>query len=180
VSELVGAGGGREQVPIAVGEGFEGAGSSMAHVNVVLGDRQGPMGAAFAQALASPVSGHAPFMVVARPGLPVRPSTLFVNKSPIVSEVHASLTWGAAQAGIAAGVVEAVRSGLLTPRVAEAAIAIAAVWVDPEATAAHQDLVYENNYVAVLAALAGAVHDRPTPYEVVSDDGGIWNPFYRP
>lgn len=180
MSEIVGVGAGREQVPIAIGEGFEGAGSSMAHVNVVLGDRQGPMGAAFAHALASPVSGHAPFMVVARPGLPVRPSTLFVNKSPISSEVHATLTWGAAQAGVAAGVVEAVRSGLLTPRVAEAAVVIVAVWVDPEATTAHQDLIYENNYVAVLGALSGAVHDRPTPYEVVSDVGGIWNPFYRP
>ncbi len=180
MSDVTGFSDSRPQIPIAVGEGFEGAGSSMAHVNVVIGDRQGPMGAAFAHALASPVSGHAPFMVVARPGLPVRPSTLFVNKSPIVSEVHATLTWGAAQAGVAAGVVEAVRGGLLSPRVAAAAVTIAAVWVDPEASAAHQDLIYENNYVAILAALSGAVHDRPTPYEVVSDDGGIWNPFYRP
>lgn len=167
-------------VPTMIGEGFEGAGSSLAHVNLVLGDRQGPIGTAWAQALASPTSGHAPFMVVARPGLPVRPSTLFVNKSPITTEAHATLTWGAAQAGLAAGVVESVRGGLVSPHVADAAVMIAAVWVDPDASPAHQDAVYENNYVATLAAIAGAVQGRPTPYEVVSDDGGIWNPFFRP
>ena len=46
-----------------------------------------------------------------RPGLPVQPPTLFVNKAPIDSELHGTLTWGAAQAGVAAGVADAVAKG---------------------------------------------------------------------
>ena len=52
-----------------VGEGFAGSGAEAAHVNTVLGDREGPVGAAFATALATPCAGHTPFLVVAQPGL---------------------------------------------------------------------------------------------------------------
>ena len=64
-------------IPVQIGEGFEGSGVSIAHVNTVLGDRNGAIGGAWSQALASPSQGHAPFVVVARPGLPVKPLTLF-------------------------------------------------------------------------------------------------------
>jgi 5,6,7,8-tetrahydromethanopterin hydro-lyase len=166
--------------PIQIGEGFEGGGDSVAHVNTILGDRSGPVGAAWATALATPSQGHAPFLVVARPGLPVKPFTLFVNKSPLVSEDHANLTWGAAQAGIASGVVEAVRSGLISVDVAESAVIVAAVWVSPKAGPAHQDAIFINNEAAMLAAIRSGTAGRPTAYEVVSDTGGIWNPFFQP
>ena len=44
-------------------------------------------------------------------GHAVRPFTLFVNKAAIEGERHATLTWGAAQAGVAAGVMDAVAEG---------------------------------------------------------------------
>ena len=167
-------------IPVQLGEGFEGSGVSVAHVNTVLGDRGGPIGGAWAQALASPSQGHAPFVVVARPGLPVKPLTLFVNKAALSSEQHANLTWGAAQAGVAAGVVEAVSSGVISPEMADVAVLIAAVWVDPDASTVHQDAIFANNQVATLAALANGAMGRPGAYEVLADQGGIWNPFYQP
>jgi 5,6,7,8-tetrahydromethanopterin hydro-lyase len=60
---------------LEIGEGFVGAGAEAAHVNTVLGPRQGPVGAAFATALATPSVGHAPFVVVLRPSLAVKPPT---------------------------------------------------------------------------------------------------------
>ncbi len=167
-------------IPTQIGEGFEGSGVSVAHVNTVLGDRNGHIGAAWAQSLASPSQGHAPFVVVARPTLPVKPLTLFVNKAALSSEIHANLTWGAAQAGVAAGVIEAVGSGVLTPELADVAVLIAAVWVDPEADSIHQDAIFTNNQVATLAALANGATGRPGAYEVLADQGGVWNPFYQP
>ena len=62
-----------------IGEGFAGAGADAAHINSVFGDRDGPVGNAWATALASPSAGHTPFVVVLRPNLPVRPMTLFIT-----------------------------------------------------------------------------------------------------
>jgi len=163
-----------------IGEGFEGSGTSAAHINAVLGDRTSPVGQAWVQALATPSAGHAPFMVVARPGLPVKPFTLFVSKATTSNRDHADVTWGAAQAGVAAGVVEAVSAGIIPTDVAEEALLICAVWVDPGATVAHSDVVFLNNRVATYAALENAGHHRPSVADVLSDDQGIWNPFYRP
>ena len=87
-----------------IGEGFVGSGSNAAHINVVLGLRDGPVGTAWATALATPREGHVPFVAVAQPNIPVVPFTLFVNKAAIANDVHGQLTWGGAQAGVAAGV----------------------------------------------------------------------------
>jgi 5,6,7,8-tetrahydromethanopterin hydro-lyase len=167
-------------VPTLIGEGFEGSGNSAAHVKVVLGDRNGPVGAAWTTALATPSVGHAPFLVVARPGLPVKPLTLFVNTATITGDDHATLTWGAAQAGVAAGVIEAVRQGRIPVPFAEAGLLIASVWVDPGAGLAHQDAINTNNRVATVAALEAMATGSPTVDEVMSDQEGIWNAHYTP
>ena len=94
-----------------------GSGPNAAHINTVLGAKDGPVGTAWATALATPRLGHAPFVVVVRPNVPVKPFTLFVNKAAIdgeTNERHAQLTWGAAQAGVAAGVAAAVRTGVVS------------------------------------------------------------------
>ncbi len=165
---------------ILIGEGYEGTGTSAAHVNVVLGERSGPIATAWATALATPSAGHTPFMVVARPGLPVKPFTLFVNKATFANPSHAAVTWGAAQAGVAAGVIEAVRAGSIPASIAESALLICAVWVDPAATEAHQDPVFVNNKAAVISALFNAAHEVPTVADVLADGDDIWNPFYSP
>lgn len=163
-----------------IGEGFEGNGPSAAHVNTVLGDRTGPAGVAFATALAMPREKHTPFMVVAHPGLPVRPHTLFVNKATIESPDHAELHWGPAQAGVAAGVLEAVAAGVIPATIADQCVLIAAVWVDPLASSSHLDVIFSNNRVATIAALAAGVTNRPGALDVLGDPGGVWNPFYSP
>ena len=56
-------------VRFQVGESFVGDGVNAAHINVVLGDRNGPAGTAWATALGSPTAGHVPFVAVLRPSL---------------------------------------------------------------------------------------------------------------
>ena len=77
-----------------VGEGFAGSGPDAAHVNTVLGPKDGPVGTAWATALATPRTGHVPFVVVLRPNLAVKPMTLFVNKAAVspADDRHARLT----------------------------------------------------------------------------------------
>src|SRR6185369_1656736 len=68
---------------VLIGESYVGEGAEAAHINTVLGDRDGPVGTAWATALATPRPGHAAFVVILQPNLPVKPLTLFVNKAPM-------------------------------------------------------------------------------------------------
>ena len=114
------------------GEAFVGEGAEAAHINTVLGAVGGPVETAWVTALATPRVGHVPFVATVQPGIAVRPFTLFVNKSTVEAERHAALTWGAAQAGVAAGVMEAVAEGTLSEGDVDRQLLIAAVWVNPE------------------------------------------------
>ena len=60
----------------------------------------------------------------------MKPSTLFVNKADVRGDRHAALTWGAAQAGVAQGVLDAVADGTIPPEDVGELLLIAAVWVD--------------------------------------------------
>ena len=164
-----------------IGEGFVGEGVDAAHVNTVLGRRGGPVETAWATALATPSLGHSRFVAVVRPGLPVQPLTLFVNKAPIedAASTHARMTWGPAQAGVAAGVSQALAQGVIDESQVARLLLIAAVWVDPGATDA--DAVFGNNREATLRALIIGASGEPSTAAVrAAADEGPWNPFFRP
>lgn len=163
---------------IEIGESFVGEGAEAAHLNTVLGPREGPVGAAWATALATPTAGHAPYMVVLQPGLPVKPPTLFVNKAAITGDEHARLTWGAAQAGVAGGVADAIADGVLRADEIDALVLIAAVWVSPAARDAES--VYRNNRRATCDALAAGRAGAPSVAQVLAAREHPWNPFFRP
>lgn len=159
-----------------VGEGFAGEGANAAHVNIVLGHRTGDIGNAWMTALATPRQGHVPFVAVARPGVPVVPFTLFVNKAAVASERHGTLTWGAAQAGLAAGTGAAVKEKLL-PRDLASQLVIAAMWVDPAAD--DEELVFANNSAATLAAFRMAAAGGPAVRDAIVAMLDPANPYFR-
>lgn len=161
-----------------IGESFVGDGAEAAHVNTVLGPRSGPVGTAWATALATPSAGHTPFVAVIRPGLPAKPMTLFVNKAAIAGDTHASLTWGAAQAGVASGVADAVADGVIQPAEVDELVLIAAVWVDPAAKDA--EAVYRNNRAATRGALAAGYANEPKLNQVLEARATPRNPFFAP
>jgi 5,6,7,8-tetrahydromethanopterin hydro-lyase len=161
---------------MVVGESFVGEGAEAAHINTVLGRRDGPVGVAWATALATPRPGNAAFVAVVRPGLPAKPLTLFVNKASIASDEHGVLTWGAAQAGVASGVADAVAEGIVPEADADELLLIAAVWVNPEARDAAK--VYANNRVATKAALAAGAAGAPSVADVLTARDHPFNPYY--
>ncbi|MGA2803233.1 MAG: formaldehyde-activating enzyme [Acidimicrobiales bacterium] len=161
-----------------IGESFVGDGVNAAHVNVVLGRRDGPVGAAWAGALATPSAGHAPFVVVAQPGVPAVPPTLFVNKAAIAGPAHGKMTWGPAQAGVAQGVGQALEESIIDSGDVDNLVLIAAVWVNPNAD--DETEIFCNNQTATLEALRKAAHGLPTVSEFVSAARSPFNPFFRP
>jgi 5,6,7,8-tetrahydromethanopterin hydro-lyase len=159
-----------------LGESFVGAGADAAHVNTILGRRGGPVETSFATALATPRDGYVAFMAVIRPGLPVKPFTLFVNKAPLSSPRHSTLTWGAAQAGVASGVLGAVQGGVISRDEVDDLLLIAAVWVDPEAD--DESVVYKNNRHATRQALENGARRLPMLDDLLAVADAPENPFY--
>jgi 5,6,7,8-tetrahydromethanopterin hydro-lyase len=138
-----------------IGEAWAGEVPNGSHVNLVIARRGSPTAAAAVGALASPRSGHAPFLACLGAGAMARPATIVVNKTTIESEQLARLTWGAAQLGIAQGVLDAVAEELLEPAVVADLVLLIALWVDP---AAHDETALRlANREAVRAAIADAL-----------------------
>jgi 5,6,7,8-tetrahydromethanopterin hydro-lyase len=161
-----------------IGESYVGTGAEAAHLNTVLGRKGSAVEAAWATALATPRQGHSAFVTVLRPGLPVKPLTLFVNKAALTGGDHDRITWGPAQAGVASGVMWAVADGVIPVGEVDELLLIAAVWVDP---AAQDDkLVYANNREATRTALEAGLRRTPDVDELLALREAPWNPFYQP
>jgi 5,6,7,8-tetrahydromethanopterin hydro-lyase len=161
-----------------LGEAFSGAGHEAAHLNTILGERDGPVGIAWATGLATPREGHTSFVVAAQPGLAVKPFTLFVNKATVTTDEHASLTWGPAQAGVAGGVLDAVADGTIPAHLAEELVLIAAVWLSP--TAHDADLVYTYNREATAASLRSGANGLPSMDELLAVRDEPFNAYWLP
>lgn len=161
-----------------IGESAAGEGGDSAHINTVLGRRDGPVGAVLIGALATPRAGHAGFLVVGRPGVAVKPTTLFVNKATIAGDTHGYLTWGPAQAGVARGVGLALSEGVIDPAEADELALIAAVWVNP--AAADPAAVYENNSTATLQSLRNGKAGYPSAGDFLAVAGAPFNSFFHP
>ena len=116
-------------------------------------------------------------MVVLRPNCPVKPLTLFVNKADVRGDRHAALTWGAAQAGVARGVLDAVADAIVPAAQVDDLLLIAAVWVDWAAS--DEEAVYAANAEATRAALAASVEGGPAVDELLALRGEPENPFFR-
>lgn len=162
---------------IFIGEAFEGAGGEAAHINLILGTKS-ELGQAYALAAASPGPGHIPFQAVLKPNLPVAPATLFVGKAVLRDANHEQMTWGPAQAGVAAGITQALLSGVLPPIAAEDWLAIALVWVDWTATDA--EAVFANNRAAALSACQRALAGGPSREALAEGLNSVSNPFFTP
>jgi 5,6,7,8-tetrahydromethanopterin hydro-lyase len=161
-----------------IGDGYAGSSPDAAHVNTILGRRDGPAGVAFATGLATPREGHAGFLVIAQPHIPVVPPTLFVNKAMIVNSDHARRTWGPAQLGVASGVADALASGLIATDLAHELVLIAAVWVDPAAT--DDDALYANNRAATYLALERGFNTSAPLDELIAVRDTPINGYYVP
>jgi 5,6,7,8-tetrahydromethanopterin hydro-lyase len=158
------------------GESFVGDGVDAAHINTVLGSVGGPVETAWVTSLATPREGFAAFVATVQPGLAVRPFTLFVNKAAITDDGHGRMTWGAAQAGVAGGVLDAVAEGVIPDSAAAGSLLIVAVWVNPAAS--DEGAVYRNNREATLEALRAGREGRPLLADVLAARGDPKNAFF--
>ena len=166
-----------DQLDGRIGESWSGEVPNGSHINVVLARRGSPTAAAAAGALAGPRPGHLPFLACLSPGVLVRPATIVVNKSPIEGDgAIGPITWGAAQLGIAQGVLDAVADGVIEGT--GDLLVLVAVWVDPRAE--DETAVREANRESVRRAVGMCVegHDATAVAGLVARRDEITSPFY--
>ena len=170
--------GGADPVDGRFGEAWAGTVPNGSHMNLVLARRGSPTAAAAASAFAAPGPGHAPVMACLGAGNAVRPATIVLNKATIASKLHGLITWGAAQLGIAAGIMDCVAEGILTEDDAAELVVLVAVWVDPDA--ADETAVRAANREAVRRAVEDALsNDRSARIrELLDIRDSATNAFY--
>ena len=163
-----------------IGEGWGGVSPNGAHLNVVLARRGSPTAAAAVSMLAHPTPGHTPVLVCVGPDQqsyePVFPPTLMMNKATALDERHQTMTWGAAQLGIAQGVLDAVADGLV--EATQELVVLVAVWVD--AGANDETALRKAARSAMRKAIRMCVEGRdPAAVQrLVDERDGLQSPFY--
>src|SRR6476646_659165 len=102
-----------------IGEALVGEGNEVAHIDLLIGDKAGPVGNAFANALARQSAGHSNLLAVLTPNLAVKPATVLITKVTIKGAKQAVQMFGPAQAAVAKAVADSVASGVMPKDQAE-------------------------------------------------------------
>jgi 4-hydroxy-tetrahydrodipicolinate synthase len=164
---------------LLVGEALAGQGSDVAHIDLLIGEKGGPVGDAFTKAKVTPASGHEPLLAILEPNLSVKPVTLIVPTVTITNMRQASMIYGPAQAAVAKAVVDSVADGTIPKEATEELIMIANVFVHP--TAVDRQRVYINNYKAMRHAIRKTMEGRPSVDELIENKDRSKHPFkYTP
>jgi len=142
-----------------VGEALIGKEPEIAHIDLIIGDKEGPVATAFASGLTQLSAGHTPLLGVIRPNLPPKPSTLIVPKVTVKNMDQAAQIFGPAQMAVAKAVADAVAEGIIPKDKAEDLLVIVSVFIHPQAK--DYDAIYRYNYGATKLALERAMTGFP-------------------
>src|SRR5881227_277112 len=96
-----------------IGEALVGEGNEIAHIDLLIGDKDGPVGYAFASALARQSKGHSNLLAVLTPNLAVKPATVLITKVSIQGAKQAVQMFGPAQYAVAKAVADCVAEGTI-------------------------------------------------------------------
>ncbi|MBN1324233.1 MAG: bifunctional 5,6,7,8-tetrahydromethanopterin hydro-lyase/3-hexulose-6-phosphate synthase [Methanotrichaceae archaeon] len=142
-----------------VGEALMGKEPEIAHIDLIIGDKDGPVGTAFANGISQLSAGHTPLISVIRPNLPTKPATLIVPKVTVKNMDQAAQIFGPAQTAVAKAVADAVAEGVIPRDKTEDLVVIASVFIHPQAK--DFEAIYRYNYGATKLALQRAMAGFP-------------------
>jgi 5,6,7,8-tetrahydromethanopterin hydro-lyase len=149
-----------------IGEGLVGDGNEIAHIDLLIGSKDGPVGHAFANALARQSEGHTNLLAVITPNLAVKPATVLITKVTIKGMKQAVQMFGPAQAAVAKAVADQVAAGVIPKNKAEELVIVCGVFIHP--AAADDKKIYQYNYEATKLAIACAMAGKPTADEMIA------------
>lgn len=148
-----------------IGEALAGDGNEIAHIDLLIGNKDGPVGTAFANALARQSAGHSNLLAVITPNLVVKPATVMITKVTIKGATQAVQMFGPAQTAVAKAVADSVADGVIPKDQAEDLVIVCGVFIHWEAK--DNKKIYDYNYQATKEAIAAAMAGKPTIDEVL-------------
>jgi 5,6,7,8-tetrahydromethanopterin hydro-lyase len=158
-----------------IGEALAGDGNEVAHIDLLIGSKDGPVGAAFANALARQSEGHTNLLAVLTPNLAVKPATVMITKVTIKGMKQAVQMFGPAQAAVAKAVADSVAAGLIPQDQCEDLVIVCGVFIHPAAD--DDKKIYDYNYAATKQSIANAMAGKPTAREMVAGKDTAQHPF---
>ena len=151
----------------AIGEALLGKEPELAHVDLIIGEKSGNVGLAFANALSHLSKGHTPLLAVIRPNLPCKPWTVIVPKVTVSGMSQVAKIFGSAQYAVAKAVADAVEEGIIPRDKIEEWVIIASVFVHPQAK--NDRKIYTYNYSATKLAIKRALTQYPAYDKILYD-----------
>jgi len=142
-----------------IGEALIGDGAEVAHIDLLMGDKEGPIGTAFAHAVSQLSAGHTPLLAVIRPNLLTKPVTLVIPKVTLKTMTQVNEMFGPVQAAVAKAVADCVEEGVFTEVDIENVVILASAFVHPDAT--DYNKIYRYNYGATKLAIHRALEKFP-------------------
>ena len=117
-----------------IGEGLAGDGNEIAHIDLLIGSKDGPVGSAFANALARQSEGHTNLLAVLAPNVAIKPATVMITKVTIKGLGKAVQSFGPAQFAVAMAVADSVADGVIPKNQAKELVIVCGVFILPAAT----------------------------------------------
>ena len=158
-----------------IGEALLGEGNEIAHVDLLIGDKDGPVGKAFANGLSNLSAGHTPLLAVIRPNLPPKPHTLLVPKVTVKNMEDAGKIFGPAQAAVAKAVADAVEEEIIPNDKVDDWVIVCSVFIHPQASDFRR--IYQYNYGATKLALQRALKKYPSLEKMLYDKDRAKHPI---
>ncbi|MDX2192115.1 MAG: formaldehyde-activating enzyme [Gemmatimonadales bacterium] len=158
-----------------IGESLVGDGNEIAHIDLIIGDKMGPAGEAFTNALSRNTDGFTTLLAVVTPNLPCKPDTLLFNKVTIKGAKQAVQMFGPAQAAVARAVMDCVADGTIPKDKANDLCVLVGVFIHWQAESDKK--IYDFNYQATKESIQRAMAGKPSVDEVLSKYKAARHPF---
>jgi len=158
-----------------IGEALVGDGNEIAHIDLLIGEKTGPVGVAFANALATQSQGHSSLLAVIAPNLICKPATVMITKVTIKGAKQAVQMFGPAQAAVARAVADSVEAGVIPASKAEDYVIVCGVFIHWDA--ADDSKIFQYNYEATKAAIKSAMAGEPKVADITATKGTVKHPF---
>jgi len=159
-----------------IGEALCGEGNEVAHIDLLIGDKDGPVGTAFANALSNQSAGHSNLLAVLTPNLAVKPATVMITKVTIKGAKQAVHMFGPAQYAVAKAVADSVEKGVIPKDQAEKLVIVCGVFIHWQAN--DDKKIFQYNYEATMLSIARAMKNEPSADEMVAKKDTTKHPFF--
>jgi 5,6,7,8-tetrahydromethanopterin hydro-lyase len=158
-----------------IGEALVGEGNEVAHIDLLIGSKTGPVGQTFANALANQSKGHTNLLAVLTPNLICKPATVIITKFTMEHLKQVVQMFGPAQYAVAKAVADCVAEGTIPAADADDLVIVCGVFIHKDASDNAKILKF--NHEATKLAIQRAMKNQPTVAEITSQKDTVKHPF---